>query len=71
MRYLILVLISIGNPPHSLITGLTLGLEKEATGVWVTFAAISSHKFVIAFSVGVELVTSKVILIFEFKGMLF
>ena len=53
---------------HSLITGLTLGLEKEATGVWVTFAAISSHKFVIAFSVGVELVTSKVILIFNLES---
>ena len=45
---------------HSLLAGLTLGLESEASGVWINLAAIASHKFVIAFSVGVELVSSKV-----------
>ena len=45
---------------HSAITGLTLGLEEEASGVWINLAAIASHKFVIAFSVGVEMVSSKV-----------
>ena len=45
---------------HSVIAGLTLGLEKETSGVWINFGAIAMHKFVIAFSVGVELVTSRV-----------
>ena len=45
---------------HSVIAGLTLGLEKDSAGVWINFAAIAMHKFVIAFSVGVELVTSRV-----------
>ena len=45
---------------HSVIAGLTLGLEKETSGVWINFAAIAMHKFVIAFSVGIELVTSRV-----------
>ena len=45
---------------HSVIAGLTLGLEKETSGVWINFAAIALHKFVIAFSVGVELVISQV-----------
>ena len=45
---------------HSVIAGLTLGLEKETSGVWINFGAIALHKFVIAFSVGVELVTSQV-----------
>ena len=45
---------------HSVIAGLTLGLEKETSGVWINFGAIAMHKFVIAFSVGIELVTSRV-----------
>ena len=45
---------------HSVIAGLTLGLEKEISGVWINFGALALHKFVIAFSVGVELVTSQV-----------
>ena len=49
---------------HSVIAGLTLGLEKEISGVWINFGAIALHKFVIAFSVGVELVKSQVILFF-------
>jgi len=44
---------------HSVIAGLTLGLEKETSGVWINFGAIAMHKFVIAFSVGIELVTSR------------
>ena len=48
---------------HSVMAGLTLGLEDESGGVWINFGAIAMHKFVIAFSVGVELVTSRVSLI--------
>ena len=45
---------------HSVMAGLTLGLESKSGGVWINFGAIAMHKFVIAFSVGVELVTSRV-----------
>lgn len=45
---------------HSAIAGLTLGLENDSAGVWINFGAIAMHKFVIVFSVGVELVTSGV-----------
>ena len=45
---------------HSVIAGLALGLEEDEGGVWINFTAIAMHKFVIAFSVGVELVTSGV-----------
>ena len=45
---------------HSVIEGMTLGLEKDGSGIWMSFLAISSHKFVIAFSVGVELLASEV-----------
>eukprot|EP00093_Oithona_nana_P001951 01951.XXX_8277_9475_1 [CDS] Oithona nana genome sequencing. len=44
---------------HSVMAGLTLGLENESGGVWINFGAIAMHKFVIAFSVGVELITSR------------
>ena len=45
---------------HSIIAGLTLGLEKDVAGVWINYAAIALHKHVIDFLIGVELVTSKV-----------
>ena len=45
---------------HSVIEGMTLGLEDDAEGVWMSFLAISLHKFVIAFSVGIELLASEV-----------
>jgi zinc transporter 1/2/3 len=45
---------------HSVIEGLALTLEKDTTGIWMSFGAVAMHKFVIAFSVGVELVTAKV-----------
>lgn len=45
---------------HSVIEGMTLGLEEDSEGVWMSFLAISLHKFVIAFSVGVELLAAEV-----------
>jgi len=44
---------------HSIIAGLTLGLEKDVAGIWINYAAIAMHKHVIDFLIGVELVTSK------------
>ena len=45
---------------HSVIEGMTLGLEDDDSGIWMSFLAVSLHKFVIAFSVGVELLASEV-----------
>lgn len=44
---------------HAVFEGLAVGLENSVQKVWYLFAAIATHKLVIAFCVGVELVTSK------------
>ena len=41
--------------------GLALSLESEAEGVWLNTGATALHKFVISFSVGVELIANKVV----------
>lgn len=45
---------------HSIIEGMAIGLEDDSYGVWVNFGAVALHKFVIAFSVGTELVAAQV-----------
>lgn len=40
---------------HSVMEGLVLGLEESTMDVWVLFAALCSHKIVIAFSMSMEL----------------
>ena len=42
---------------HAVFEGLAVGLEETTAGVWTLFAAIASHKFVISFCMGVELVS--------------
>lgn len=44
---------------HAVFEGLAVGLEMNPTNVWYLFGAIATHKFVIAFCVGMELVSSK------------
>lgn len=44
---------------HELFEGLAVGLEGSSVAVWYMFGAVSAHKFVIAFCIGVELVTLK------------
>lgn len=44
---------------HAVFEGLAVGLEQKTTNVWYLFGAIATHKFVIAFCVGMELVSSK------------
>lgn len=55
---------------HELFEGLAVGLEKSADAVWYMFGAVSAHKLVIAFCIGVELVTSdmttKLVIIYVF-----
>ncbi|XP_069160956.1 zinc transporter ZIP1-like [Procambarus clarkii] len=40
---------------HSIMEGLAIGLARDATSVWILFSAVGAHKFVIAFSISMEL----------------
>ncbi|XP_014283084.3 zinc transporter ZIP1 [Halyomorpha halys] len=44
---------------HAVFEGLAVGLEKNAASVWYLCAAIATHKLVIAFCIGIELVSSR------------
>lgn len=44
---------------HAIFEGLAVGLEMKPTNVWYLFGAVATHKFVIGFCVGVELVSSR------------
>lgn len=43
---------------HELFEGLSIGLENSTKHVWYMFGAVAAHKLVIAFCIGVELVSS-------------
>lgn len=63
------LLIVLALSVHELFEGLAVGLESGAATVWYMFGAVSAHKFVIAFCIGVELVTSlktKLVIIYVF-----
>jgi solute carrier family 39 (zinc transporter), member 1/2/3 len=53
------LLIVLALSVHELFEGLAVGLESETSYVWYLFGAVASHKLVIAFCVGVELVVNK------------
>ena len=42
---------------HAVFEGLAVGLEDSIEGVWTLFAAVATHKFVISFCIGIELVS--------------
>lgn len=44
---------------HELFEGLAIGLEPSPALVWYMFGAVSAHKLVIAFCIGVELVATQ------------
>lgn len=44
---------------HAVFEGLAIGLEQEPSSVWYLCAAVATHKLVIAFCIGVELVSSR------------
>jgi zinc transporter 1/2/3 len=44
---------------HELFEGLAVGLQTSTSYVWYMLGAVSSHKLVIAFCVGIELVSSR------------
>ncbi|CAF4868979.1 unnamed protein product [Pieris macdunnoughi] len=43
---------------HELFEGLAVGLEASARSVWYMFGAVSAHKYIIAFCIGVELLAA-------------
>lgn len=43
---------------HELFEGLAVGLESSIGNVWYMFGAVSAHKYIIAFCIGVELLAS-------------
>lgn len=43
---------------HELFEGMAIGLESNASDVWFLFGAVSAHKLVLAFCVGVELIVA-------------
>lgn len=44
---------------HAVFEGLAVGLESRVNNVWYLLLAIATHKFVIAFCVGVELLSTR------------
>lgn len=53
------LLIVLALSVHELFEGLAVGLESSESLVWYMFGAVSAHKLVLAFCVGVELVVNK------------
>jgi len=45
---------------HAIFEGIALGINETESAVWYLFIAIASHKFVIAFCVGMQFVSSGV-----------
>ncbi|XP_014371933.2 zinc transporter ZIP1 [Papilio machaon] len=43
---------------HELFEGLAVGLESSSRNVWYMFGAVSAHKYIIAFCIGVELLAA-------------
>ncbi len=54
------LLVIIGLSLHEILEGVAIGLETTEGNVWSLFAAVASHKFVIAFCVGMEMATNGV-----------
>ncbi|CAG4953677.1 unnamed protein product [Parnassius apollo] len=52
------LLIVLALSVHELFEGLAIGLEASARNVWYMFGAVSAHKYIIAFCIGVELLAA-------------
>lgn len=48
-------IIVLGLSLHSVFEGMAIGLESDPHDVWMLFAAVASHKLVIAFCIGLEM----------------
>lgn len=69
------LLIVLALSVHELFEGLAVGLENSIGNVWYMFGAVSAHKYIIAFCIGVELLASgtkrwvSIVYIFTFSFM--
>lgn len=60
---------------HELFEGLAVGLESSVVNVWYMFGAVSAHKYIISFCIGVELLAANtkrwlsIVYIFTFSFM--
>lgn len=54
------LLVIVGLSLHEILEGVAIGLEGTEGNVWSLFAAVASHKFVIAFCVGMEMASNGV-----------
>ncbi|XP_021194279.2 zinc transporter ZIP3 [Helicoverpa armigera] len=52
------LLIVLALSVHELFEGLAVGLESSVGNVWYMFGAVSAHKYIISFCIGVELLAS-------------
>ncbi|XP_028036663.1 zinc transporter ZIP1-like [Bombyx mandarina] len=53
------LLIVLALSVHELFEGLAVGLENSTSHVWYMLGAVSAHKLVIAFCIGVELIATR------------
>ncbi|CAK1583605.1 unnamed protein product [Parnassius mnemosyne] len=53
------LLIVLALSVHELFEGLAVGLESSTSHVWYMLGAVSAHKLVIAFCIGVELIATR------------
>lgn len=54
------LLVIVGLSLHEILEGIAIGLEETEGNVWGLFAAVATHKFVIAFCVGLEMASNGV-----------
>ncbi|CAB3386113.1 Hypothetical predicted protein [Cloeon dipterum] len=56
---------------HCFFEGFAVGMEDTTAGIWYLFSAISSHKYVLSFCIGVEMLAcnTKTILIYIYTGI--
>lgn len=55
LRFMEGLILIIAFSVHSIFDGVAIGIQQEETHIWALFAAICSHKLVVALAVGMEL----------------
>ena len=55
MRFLQGLVVIVAFSAHSIFDGVAIGLQEQSSRIWTMFFAISSHKLVVSFAVGMQL----------------
>ena len=55
MRFFQGLVVIVAFSAHSIFDGVAIGLQEQPSGIWTMFFAICSHKLVVSFAVGMEL----------------